>query len=405
MKKFTLSIALLYGMYGNAQTQIGNGNMEAWENVGQSTEEPTNWNSFKTGTGSLSSFGSKQVQQSTSIRSGATGSYCARIWSVSTLGVVANGNMTLGIINMGSSTANSSSNYNFSKTADANFSEAITDHPDSIVFWVKFTPASGNPNARMHAILHDAYDFRDPIDANSLPHVVSRAELNYPSTNGQWVRKSVPFVNEGPATNVQFLLVSFTTNQTPGGGAANDEVLIDDVQLIYNPVVTNQPIVASDDAATTNQGAAVTIPVLTNDNDPENHISASSVNIVTQASHGTATANTDGTILYTPNAAYYGADSFVYGVCDSDTPATCDQATVNVTINQSVGVEEVTIVKFAASYANGLIISNTTEKLEVIQMNGAVVYSGSSVELNGKTLLSGLYLVKGNSGAVKVLVP
>lgn len=405
MKKFTLSIALLCGMYSNAQTQIGNGNMEAWENVGSSTEEPTNWNSFKTGTGSLSSFGNKQVQQSTSIRTGATGSYCARIWSTSILGAVANGNMTLGQINMGSSTPTSSSNYNFSKTADANFSEAITDHPDSIVFWVKFTPASGNPNARMHAILHDSYDFRDPIDANSLPHVVARAELNYPSTNGQWVRKSVPFVNEGPATSVQFLLVSFTTNQTQGGGAANDEVLIDDVELIYNPTTTNQPIVASDDAATTDQGTAVTITVLTNDNDPENHVNTASVNIVTQASHGTATANTDGTILYTPTAGYYGQDSFVYGVCDSDTPATCDQATVNVTVNQVSGIDEVSVVKFAASYANGLVISSTSEKLEVIQSNGAIVYIGSANELNGKTLRSGLYLVKGNSGAVKVLVP
>jgi len=306
MKKITLSIALLYGMYGNAQTQIGNGNMEAWENVGQSTEEPINWNSFKTGTGSLSSFASKQIQQSTNIRSGASGTYCARIYSVSILGAVANGNMTLGQINMGSSTPTSASNYNFSKIADANFSEAITDHPDSIVFWVKFTPASGSPNARMHAILHDSYEFRDPIDANSLPHVVARAELNYPSTNGQWVRKSVPFVNEGPASNVQYLLVSFATNQTPGGGAANDEVLIDDVQLIYN---------------------------------------------------------------------------------------------------QGAGVEEVKKDAFYAGYTNGLHISSADEHFEVIQMNGTVVYSGAPSDLNGRTLHSGLYIIKGNSGALKILVP
>jgi hypothetical protein len=30
------------------------------------------------------------------------------------------------------------------------------------------------------------------------------------------------------------VLVTFTTNSTPGGGAANDEVLVDDIQLIYN---------------------------------------------------------------------------------------------------------------------------------------------------------------------------
>ncbi|MEN9304549.1 MAG: hypothetical protein RL264_2978 [Bacteroidota bacterium] len=235
MKRILLGISLVISSLSFGQFQIGNSNLEQWDNVGQSTEEPTNWNSFKTGTGSLSSFGSKQVERSTSIRAGATGSYCARIWSVSTLGQVANGNMTLGQINMGSSTPASSSNYNFSKRTDVNFSEAMTDKPDSIVFWVKFTPASGSPNARMHAILHGNYDFRDPIDAASQPFTVARAELNYPKTNGAWVRKSVPFVYEGPATSVTHLLVSFSTNQTPGGGAANDEVLIDDVQLIYVP--------------------------------------------------------------------------------------------------------------------------------------------------------------------------
>ena len=31
--------------------------------------------------------------------------------------------------------------------------------------------------------------------------------------------------------------MTFTTNETPGGGDANDEVLIDDIQLIYNSSV------------------------------------------------------------------------------------------------------------------------------------------------------------------------
>ncbi len=234
MKKITFLIVGFAFSFSFAQQQVGNGDMELWDNVGQATEEPSNWNSFKSGQGSFASFASQQVQRSTAIRTGATGQYCVRVWSKSTLGIVANGNLTLGKINMGSSTPSDPANYNFSQTADANFSEALTNSPDSLVFWVKFTPASGNPNARVHAILHDSYDLRDPLDANSTSHVISRAELNYPSTGGQWVRKSVPFVNQGPATSQQFILITFTTNQTQGGGAANDEVLIDDVQLIYN---------------------------------------------------------------------------------------------------------------------------------------------------------------------------
>ena len=247
MKKFTLNI-LVFASFGTfAQQQIGNSNMESWDNVGQSTEEPTNWNSFKTGMGGLASFGSQQVARSTSIRSGATGTYSARIYAKSTLGVVANGLLTVGQVNMGSSTASSPENYNFTKTSDANFSEALTAQPDSIVFWVKYTPVNNNNQARVHAILHDNYQFRDPIDANSAPHTAARAELNYGATGGNWVRKSVPFVYEAqvPAMGVEYILVTFATSSTPGGGSANDEVLLDDIQLIYNSVSLNEQIANS----------------------------------------------------------------------------------------------------------------------------------------------------------------
>jgi hypothetical protein len=47
---------------------------------------------------------------------------------------------------------------------------------------------------------------------------------------------SVPFnyVAGSPAPIPAFILVTFTTNKTPGGGSNNDEVLIDDIELIYN---------------------------------------------------------------------------------------------------------------------------------------------------------------------------
>jgi hypothetical protein len=239
MKKFTFLYLSLAFSFAQAQQQIGNSNLESWDNVGQSTEEPTNWNGFKSAQGSFTSFGSQQVQRSTSIRSGATGAYCARVWSKSTLGIIANGNMTLGRINMGSTTANDPGNYNVSLTADANFSEALTSAPDSLVFWVKYTATNASDSARVHAILHDTYDLRDPLDANSLPHIVARAERNYAKTSGSWTRISVPFnyVSGAPAPTPAFLLLTFTTNKIPGGGLANDEVLVDDIELIYNSTI------------------------------------------------------------------------------------------------------------------------------------------------------------------------
>ena len=73
--KVTITAILFSSFTLSAQQQIGNSNMEAWDNVGAQTEEPTNWNSFKTGSGGLVTFATQQVQRSTSIRSGATGSY------------------------------------------------------------------------------------------------------------------------------------------------------------------------------------------------------------------------------------------------------------------------------------------------------------------------------------------
>ena len=224
-----------------AQQQIGNSNMEEWDNIGAATEEPTNWNGFKSASGGLSGFASQQVFRSTAIRSGASGMYCARIFSKSIIGIVANGTLTLGRINMGSSTVTDiSANYNISLTNDPNFSEALTSIPDSIVFWAKYTAAS-NQQARIHAITHDAFDVHDPIDAASSPHVISTAAYNF-SPNTAWVRHSVPFesyvfTGPGPVPTPQYILVTFATNAIPGGGAANDEVLIDDIQLIYNSSV------------------------------------------------------------------------------------------------------------------------------------------------------------------------
>ena len=224
-----------------AQQQIGNSNMEEWDNIGAATEEPTNWNGFKSASGGLSGFASQQVFRSTAIRSGASGMYCARIFSKSIIGIVANGTLTLGRINMGSSTVTDiSANYNISLTNDPNFSEALTSIPDSIVFWAKYTAAS-NQQARIHAITHDAFDVHDPIDAASSPHVISTAAYNF-SPNTAWVRHSVPFTSFiqpplPPLPTPAYILVTFATNAIAGGGAANDEVLIDDIQLIYNSSV------------------------------------------------------------------------------------------------------------------------------------------------------------------------
>jgi len=234
MKQIVLSASVaMLSFCGIAQTQIGNSDFEQWEAV-SSGEEPVNWNSFMTASGTFNGLADVQIQQDVYVPPGSPGSSSAHIWSRDAgFGIVANGNMTLGQINMGGISASDAANYNVTRTGNADHHEAYTDMPDSIVFWVDFDALGAQEEARMKATLHDDYNYRDPEDFNSLAEVVGTAEVNFTSTGG-WVRMSVPFDYSGPASNIEYILVTFTTNAVAGGGAVGDDLWIDDVELVYN---------------------------------------------------------------------------------------------------------------------------------------------------------------------------
>lgn len=232
MKKILLTATILSSVFFiTAQQQIGNNGFENWETV-SSGEEPTNWNSFLSAGGAFNIYGGDQLQSSTDIRPGSTGVKSAKIFSNSTLGIIANGNLTVGKINMGSAIASSTSNYNSSIIADASFSEAYSDTPDSLTFWAKFVPASGNTtdSARVSAIIHDNFALVDPINVASQPHVIGTAIKNFAKTDNAWKRISVPFTYSVVGIPA-YILITFTTNKTPGGGSDNDQLWIDDVEM------------------------------------------------------------------------------------------------------------------------------------------------------------------------------
>ena len=108
---------------------------------------------------------------------------------------------------------------------------------------------------------------------------------------------------------------------------------IDDVELtdtlVPGQCPTNRAPEPADDAATTEEGQAVTIDVTANDADPDGD--PLTVVGATDPLHGTATVNPDSTITYQPDAGYTGEDSFDYEVCDPENA--CGTATVNVTVD------------------------------------------------------------------------
>ena len=85
---------------------------------------------------------------------------------------------------------------------------------------------------------------------------------------------------------------------------------------------------AVDDTATATEDTPTTIAVLANDSDPDGD--ALAVLSVGAPAHGTAAANPDGTIAYTPALNYNGTDTFTYVA--SDTEGGSASATVTVTI-------------------------------------------------------------------------
>jgi len=85
------------------------------------------------------------------------------------------------------------------------------------------------------------------------------------------------------------------------------------------PTVTSFPKspVAFDDRAETKANSPVIINVLANDDPGNSTLDQLTVEIVLQPQHGTVKVNPDGTITYTPNPGFTGADSFQYRVKDA----------------------------------------------------------------------------------------
>lgn len=214
-----------------------------------SGNEPQGWHSFVSATGSMASFvngSTGQFTQSTDTRPGSAGTHSARIQSKYTFGVKANGNCTNGRINAGSMTATeASANYNFSDPSSTGYNTPFAGTPDSLVFWAKYIPADQKPSnssnkARAHAVITTNARYQDPEATNYDAVKVAEATLNYSANSSMgWQRLAVPFVYSSVSPqNAAYVLITFTTNATQGGGTTSsskvDDIYLDDVEMIYN---------------------------------------------------------------------------------------------------------------------------------------------------------------------------
>jgi len=90
----------------------------------------------------------------------------------------------------------------------------------------------------------------------------------------------------------------------------------------------NNPPVAVEDRATTDENTPITINVLANDRDSDGDF-IQLLNFTTPA-NGTVTRQSNNGLAYTPDSGFTGNDSFIYSISDGN--GGTDSATVNVTV-------------------------------------------------------------------------
>lgn len=250
IKIFTTIVCVFSSIFIIAQTQpqIPNGGFENWENVGASSEEPTSWNSNKTGSG-LASTGPQTCYRDAG---GHSGSYCVRVETKYYILAVVNGNVTTGVVNAPSSNKAEG----FISATGAN-KIAFTGRPDSLVGWYKYTQATGGTGAsaeqgKVLAILHtgDFYDPDAPVNNNhpdlSANRIGDALFLTPASNTTSWKRFSIPFTYVS-SSNPDFILLNITSsnNQTtvaPNSSSTGSKLWVDDLEVIYNASIPSSMI-------------------------------------------------------------------------------------------------------------------------------------------------------------------
>ena len=122
---------------------------------------------------------------------------------------------------------------------------------------------------------------------------------------------------------------SFTYTASDGADTSG----VTTVTFSITPV--NDPPVANDDSAVTNEGVAVAVNVIANDTDVDGSIDPASVVITSPPANGSVVANPDGTVTYTPDAGFSGpaTDTFQYQVNDDGGATSASPAQVTITMN------------------------------------------------------------------------
>jgi sugar lactone lactonase YvrE len=111
-----------------------------------------------------------------------------------------------------------------------------------------------------------------------------------------------------------------------------DNRLSNNAKVCITMTPVNDVPVGGDDAFSVPQGQELSIPVLRNDNDPDQRLGASNISIVSQAGSGSLSVSDVGSIVYAPNDDFVGTDTFTYQLTD-------DEGAMSDIVNVSIEVQ------------------------------------------------------------------
>ena len=210
----------------------------SFEKYTEGIEPLYGWNSFNSATGVMAPFGKGLSPNPESVADGANGSKrSVMLHSKNVILANANGNMTTGIINMGSYIPTDASNHNFTDTTSLNNKFRFAGRPDSVIFYAKFKADSTNLQrvGRAQFILHDDCQYKDPEDSTQLASRIGKA-TQLIGESKEWKKYVVPFVYDKEQTETQYLLASVTTNPVPGE-SQKDTLYFDEVTFVYDHAI------------------------------------------------------------------------------------------------------------------------------------------------------------------------
>jgi hypothetical protein len=173
---------------------------------------------------------------------------------------------------------------------------------------------------------------------------------------------------------------SFTYTVSDGnGGTATATVAITITAVNDAPDAVN-------DAAGTNEDAAVTISVLANDADVDGE--AVVLTVVTQGTRGSVAQNGNGTVTYTPNPNSFGADAFTYTVRDA--AGLTDTATVAVNVapinDPPDAIDDSATTNEGGNVAIAVLANDTDLEGDALSITSVSTPAHGTATINGNTI-------------------